>query len=77
MFDQKIYAATGLGLYVLDKKYMQEGFQRAILATYINTDGKTINLEIFEMIRFAPCLLVLLSCNAFAHPGHGLVDTGL
>ena len=45
--------AAGQELYMLinggAEIYMQEGFKRAILATYINTDGKTINLEIFEM----------------------------
>ena len=30
--------------------YMQEGFKRAVLASYSNMKGNMINLEIFEMI---------------------------
>jgi hypothetical protein len=45
--------AVGLDLFKLinggAEIYVQEGFKKAILASYSNSKGKMINLEIFEM----------------------------
>ena len=45
--------AVGKELYLLinggAEIYMQEGFKKAILASYSNKEGNVINLEIFEM----------------------------
>jgi len=52
-FDGAPQKAVGQELYLLinggAEIYMQEGFKRAILASYSNGKGKVINLEIFEM----------------------------
>jgi hypothetical protein len=32
------------------EEYMKEGFNRALMATYRNAEGKRINLDIFEML---------------------------
>jgi hypothetical protein len=52
-FDGAPETAVGQELYLLinggAEIYMQAGFKRAVLASYINGDGKVINLEIFEM----------------------------
>ena len=52
-FDGAPQVGVGKELYLLinggAEIYMQAGFKRAILASYINGMGKVINLEIFEM----------------------------
>ena len=52
-FDGEPQIAVGKELYLLinggAEIYMQEGFKRAILASYSDGKGKVINLEIFEM----------------------------
>jgi len=51
--DESPQMAEGLELFLLinggGEIYIQEGFKRAILATYSNAKGRVINLEIFEM----------------------------
>ena len=51
--DDAPQTAEGLELFSLinggAEIYVQEGFKRAILASYSNRNGKMINLEIFEM----------------------------
>jgi len=51
--EDSLQTAEGLGLFSLinggAEIYIQEGFKRAILASYSNRKGKMINLEIFEM----------------------------
>lgn len=53
ILDGAPQTAAGQELYLLinggAEIYMQEGFQRAVLASYGNADGKVINVEIYEM----------------------------
>jgi len=49
--------AEGMALFELinggAEEYVKEGFRRAVLATYTNTEGKRINVDIFEMLSRA------------------------
>jgi len=52
--DGEPQTAEGIGLFELinggAEEYLKEGFSRAVMATYRNSEGKRINLEIYEML---------------------------
>jgi hypothetical protein len=52
--DGEPQTAEGMGLFELinggAEEYVKEGFRRAVIATYINSEGKRINLDIYEML---------------------------
>jgi len=52
--DGEPQTAEGIGLFELinggAEEYVKEGFRRAVMATYRNTEGKLINLDIYEML---------------------------
>ena len=52
--DGEPQTAEGIGLFELinggAEEYVNEGFKRAIMATYRNNEGKLINLDIYEML---------------------------
>ncbi len=52
--DGEPQTAEGIKLFELinggAEEYLKEGFNRAVLATYRNNDGKRINLEIYKML---------------------------
>jgi hypothetical protein len=52
--DGEPQTAEGIRLFELinggAEEYVQEGFSRAVMATYRNNEGKRINLEIYEML---------------------------
>jgi hypothetical protein len=52
--DGEPQTADGMALFELinggAEEYVKEGFRRAVLATYTNSEGKRINVDIFEML---------------------------
>jgi hypothetical protein len=52
--DGEPQTAEGMALFELinggAEEYVKEGFRRAVMATYINGEGKRINLEVYEML---------------------------
>ena len=52
--DGEPQTAEGMALFELinggAEEYVKEGFRRAVLASYINSEGKRINVDIFEML---------------------------
>jgi hypothetical protein len=52
--DEEPQTAQGVGLFDLinggAEQYVKAGFSRAVIATYQNKQGKSINLEIYEML---------------------------
>jgi len=52
--DGEPQTAEGMALFELinggAEEYVKQGFRRALLATYINSEGKRINLEVYEML---------------------------
>lgn len=52
--DEEPQEAEGVRLFELinggAEEYVKAGFSRAVLATYRNTEGKRINLDIYEML---------------------------
>jgi hypothetical protein len=52
--DGEPQTAEGIRLFELinggAEEYLQEGFSRAVMATYRNNEGKRINLDIYEML---------------------------
>ena len=52
--DGEPQTAEGMRLFELinggAEEYLKEGFNRAVMATYRNDEGKRINLEIYEML---------------------------
>ena len=52
--DGEPETAEGIGLFELidggAEEYVKAGFSRAVIATYRNSEGKRINLDIYEML---------------------------
>ena len=52
--DGEPQTAEGMALFELinggAEEYVKEGFRRAVVATYINSEGKRINLDVYEML---------------------------
>jgi hypothetical protein len=52
--DEEIQTAQGVGLFDLinggAEQYVKAGFSRAVIATYRKKQGKSINVEIYEML---------------------------
>ena len=52
--DGEPQTAEGMALFELinggAEEYVKEGFRRAVLASYLNSEGKRINVDIFEML---------------------------
>jgi hypothetical protein len=52
--DGEPQTAEGMALFELinggAEEYIKQGFRRALLATYTNSEGKRINLEVYEML---------------------------
>jgi hypothetical protein len=52
--DEEPQTAEGMALFELinggAEEYVKEGFRKALLATYINNQGRRINVEIYEML---------------------------
>jgi hypothetical protein len=52
--DGEPQTAEGMALFELinggAEEYVKEGFRRAVQATYINSEGKRINLDVYEML---------------------------
>jgi hypothetical protein len=55
--DGEPQTAEGMALFELinggAEEYVKEGFSRAVLASYLNSEGKRINVDIFEMLSSA------------------------